>query len=239
MIFRQRYFEALGLDPGEKDEEEHKKLAAALGRAHELRKFEIELYWKRAAYFWAFQAISFAALGLSIKEGAPRVGVVLLGAAALGALTGFAGWLTAKGSKFWQENWEAHVEMLEEPAGEGRLTQVVICRDTQALSVSRINQMLLGLIALGWLALLVIAACPWLKDSIKGASIAYQATGLLCIVVLVGTAVSFTNRSRLAGRAFTVGGTDWVPYPRPKKARGLLIWRDQVGGRPRNQEPRG
>jgi hypothetical protein len=33
MTFRQRYFEALGLDPGAQVEEEHKKLAAALGRA--------------------------------------------------------------------------------------------------------------------------------------------------------------------------------------------------------------
>src|SRR5712675_537808 len=109
-----------------------------LPRSLGVRKFEIDLYWKRATYFWAFQAISFAALGLSIKDGEPHIGIALLGAAALGALTGFTGWLTAKGSKFWQENWEAHVEMLEGPAGEGRLTHVVIMRGSPAFSVSRL-----------------------------------------------------------------------------------------------------
>jgi hypothetical protein len=119
MTFRDRYFEALGLDPS--DDQHKGRRAAALDRAHDIRIFEIELYWKRAAYFWAFQAIPFAAIALSVEHGTLHVGVPLLGAVVLGALTGTTGWLTAKGSKFWQENWEAHVELLEGPSGEGRL----------------------------------------------------------------------------------------------------------------------
>jgi hypothetical protein len=33
---------------------------AALALAHDIRKFEIDLYWKRATYFWAFIAVAFA-----------------------------------------------------------------------------------------------------------------------------------------------------------------------------------
>ena len=40
---------------------------AALNRAHEIRKFEIELYWKRATYFWLLQAAVFTALGLDLE----------------------------------------------------------------------------------------------------------------------------------------------------------------------------
>ena len=36
-------------------------LKAALEQAYEVRKFEIELYWKRATYFWTFIGASFAA----------------------------------------------------------------------------------------------------------------------------------------------------------------------------------
>lgn len=38
------------------DREVHKE---ALKQAYEIRKFEIELYWKRATYFWTFLGASF------------------------------------------------------------------------------------------------------------------------------------------------------------------------------------
>jgi lipopolysaccharide export LptBFGC system permease protein LptF len=37
-----------------------KKHIDALNHALDIRKFEIELYWKRAAYFWTFIAAAFA-----------------------------------------------------------------------------------------------------------------------------------------------------------------------------------
>lgn len=36
------------------DSLDHKKLIAALDKAHDIRKFEIDLYWKRATYFFCF-----------------------------------------------------------------------------------------------------------------------------------------------------------------------------------------
>src|SRR5262245_36084396 len=107
--FRERYLEALDIDPV-KDVSE---LKAAHARAHEIRKFEIDLYWKRAAYFWAFQLIAFTALGLLLRDGDFAQTRLLLIPAGIGAVTAFAGYLTARGSKFWQENWEAHVDLLE------------------------------------------------------------------------------------------------------------------------------
>ena len=38
----------------EEDSRTHKMLHLALDKAHDIRKFEIELYWKRATYFFAF-----------------------------------------------------------------------------------------------------------------------------------------------------------------------------------------
>ena len=39
----------------------------ALTLALDLRKFEIELYWKRATYFWGFIATAFAGYAITYK----------------------------------------------------------------------------------------------------------------------------------------------------------------------------
>jgi hypothetical protein len=144
--FRDHYLEALELGTWKKgDQLERKKrdkVKDALALAHEIRQFEIELYWKRAAYFWAFQLIAFTALGLVLKDGEIKSFGLLLIAESIGVITAYAGYLTACGSKFWQENWEAHVDMLEKEMGV-LLTQVIMCRTPPQFSVSRINQFLL------------------------------------------------------------------------------------------------
>jgi hypothetical protein len=50
------YKEAFGIDPLNKP-----LLEKALEHALDIRKFEIELYWKRASYFWTLIAAAFAA----------------------------------------------------------------------------------------------------------------------------------------------------------------------------------
>jgi hypothetical protein len=137
----------------------------ALDRAHDLRKFEIDLSWKRATYFWAFQATAFATIGLSSKDGSVHPHIVLF-AAMLGAVTGFVGYLSARGSKFWQQNWESHVDMLEEHGGDGRLTQIILTKGDLQHSVSRLNSALLLLLTLGWFALLFVFGFPNLRTFI-------------------------------------------------------------------------
>src|SRR5580658_2201060 len=127
--FRKHYFEALGT-------RDDSKLLEARKLAHEIRQFEIELYWKRATYFWAFQLVAFTALGLLLRDGKISSMHLLLIPSSIGVITAFAGWLTARGSKFWQENWEARVDLLEDATKE-RLTQVVLCRRPPQYSVSR------------------------------------------------------------------------------------------------------
>src|SRR5688572_6257878 len=40
----------------------------ALKSAHDIRKFEIELYWKRSHVFWTLQVIIFTALGFFLQD---------------------------------------------------------------------------------------------------------------------------------------------------------------------------
>jgi hypothetical protein len=147
---RQRYFRTLGL--GANGTSSKLRLEAALARAYQLRNFEIEHYWKRATYFWGFQFAVFASFGLLWKvdshDGEWRPIAVAL--AGLGILTGVANALSARGSRFWQENWEHHIDLLEDEI-EGRLYKTVWLKDSKlGYSVSRINQCLSWYIVVFW-----------------------------------------------------------------------------------------
>lgn len=134
---RIRYFATLGLNA------EKPRLEAALDRAYQLRSFEIEHYWKRGTYFWGFQVAIFAAFGLLWKDGATESShwhPVTVGLAALGFITALANRLSALGSRFWQRNWEKHIDMLEDEI-TGRLYKTVwLDNGAIGFSVSRINE---------------------------------------------------------------------------------------------------
>lgn len=127
--------------PDGKPTEEKAQLQAALTRAYQLRNFEIEHYWKRATYFWAFQIASFAAYGLLLKEDSSSPALYAVAPVAMiGLVTAVANLLSAEGSKFWQNNWERHIDLLEEPF-EGRLHKTVWLHNGKVgYSVSRINE---------------------------------------------------------------------------------------------------
>jgi hypothetical protein len=230
---RGRYLDALGIHSvsdksGNKDAE---KLKAALGRAHDIRQFEIELYWKRATYFWAFQLVAFTALGLLFKDGELRHPELLVIPAVIGAVTAFAGYLPARGSKFWQENWEAHVELLEDET-EGRLTQVIVCRKDPQFSVSRTNQFLLLFLTMGWGLVLIVSAIPQAPEIIKGVPPLHRSIGIISMVALACALMYCRSRTDLVGRVFRADSADWIEYPSARKRPvPFLIWRDPIGGR--------
>jgi hypothetical protein len=148
---------------------------AALKHAMEIRKFEIDLYWKRAAYFWTFIGASFA--GYGAVEGASAItnkAALTVPLSCLGLVFSVGWFCVNKGSKLWQENWENHVDLLEDKT-IGPLYRVVLIRDKSKnfrgrvtdlltgparLSVSRINQLISLYVTIVWAVLLVSALCP-------------------------------------------------------------------------------
>jgi hypothetical protein len=196
----QAYFDRLKL-PGSEASSAHK---AALARAHELRKFEIENYWKRSSYFWGFQLVAFGALALSAKDGNFHPQIVLI-VAVLGALAAFTAVLSAKGSKFWQENWEAHVDFLEVSV-EGQLHTTALLSDTVSYSVSRVNERFLQMLFVGWIVAFVAGGLSlWFP---KLMSLEYRTASGIQIAVPASALIGgifflrFGQRSDLRGRAF-------------------------------------
>lgn len=110
------------------------RLKEAYKQAANIRKFEIELFWKRGTYYWAFILAAFTAhfalIGmifstfseninkeLSLKNMCELPGLSLFALAVTAFFCFFfslAWTLVNKGSKFWQKNWEAHIDALED-----------------------------------------------------------------------------------------------------------------------------
>lgn len=75
------------------------------------------MYWKRATYFWALIAVAFAAFfAVSSAEHllAQDKNLYLSAISSAGFVFTFAWFSVNKGSKYWQENWENHLDLLED-----------------------------------------------------------------------------------------------------------------------------
>lgn len=175
---------------------DEKKRAEAFKYAIDTRKFEIELYWKRATYFWTFIAAALAGYAAiqasSTIQDKTDLSVVLC---CLGVLFSFGWHCVNRGSKQWQENWENHVDMLETEV-VGPLFKTVLrrrpARDFRehirnavtgpwSVSVSGINQIISIYVVLLWLVLL----CKSLRQFSFVAPIDWTHVILVC-----GTAVA-------------------------------------------------
>jgi hypothetical protein len=76
--------------------------------AAETRRFEIERFWQRSTFFWAFIGAAFVAYAtLYTKED------VALIIGCFGLVSSVAWTLQNRGSKYWQEAWEQKVEVVE------------------------------------------------------------------------------------------------------------------------------
>jgi hypothetical protein len=163
------------------------KRQLALEHALDIRKFEIQLYWTRATYFWTFIAAALGAFGavqtVDDKAVLTDLSVFL---SCIGAVLSFAWYCANRGSKQWQENWENHVDLLEDDV-TGPLYKVVLTRPKKkkvenegmketvkrwggqgadlvtgpaSFSVSKINQLISLYLTAVWISLLFYALPP-------------------------------------------------------------------------------
>ena len=127
----------------------------ALKTALDIRKFEIERYWIRAAYFWAFIAACFTAYGVTLYHEIRFLAFML---SFLGMMASISFWLVTKGCKFWQQNWEMHVDALEYAFMGDLYKTVLIASDVSRfsiskawpISVSKVNQYMAFMLIIFW-----------------------------------------------------------------------------------------
>jgi len=185
------YRKSFGLGvPADKD-----KAQKALEHALDIRKFEIDLYWRRAAYFWTLIAAAFAGyFAILSAEHLKDKEYLAYIVSCIGGLFTWAWFLVNQGSKLWQENWENHVDMLEDDV-TGPLYKTLLYRPDASgvwarverfltgpafISVSKINQWV-SLFTLCIWAMLVLHALPEFNRAYP-VSIRHIAVGLLTLV---------------------------------------------------------
>lgn len=167
--------------------------------ALDTRKFEIELYWRRATYFWAFIAATFAGYGIAATRSFEGDAFLTFLLSCLGLVLS-TGWVLAnRGSKRWQENWEHHVDHLEDHV-TGPLFKTMLHRSTPRSlgqwmdfvifgpsrhSVSKINQAISLYITAMWIVLLIRAPATWNLEVWPISSVLVLAVTGLALVILV------------------------------------------------------
>jgi len=162
---RKQYLEYFKDQDDNKNQSKKSKQKRALKYALDIRKFEIQLYWQRATYFWAFIAASFAGYFLMISSEHKDL-ISILVVCILGFVFSYSWYFVNKGSKYWQNNWERHVDYLEDEI-TGPLYKLVKNYDDSnflnpiseyPISVSKINQLLSLFITIVWVVLTVRSA---------------------------------------------------------------------------------
>ncbi|MEG1141782.1 MAG: hypothetical protein RSE41_04965, partial [Clostridia bacterium] len=121
----------------------------------------------------------------------PHKNMYLILIASIGFVFSLAWLLAAKGSKFWQENWECHLDLLEDKI-TGPLYKIVL-QDTatnkfsitspQAFSVSKINQWVAALVIFIWASLMFSPLAIYLAPKINSAELAHIELALEILVI--------------------------------------------------------
>ncbi|KQV83114.1 hypothetical protein [Rhizobacter sp. Root1221] len=177
----------------------------AYKQAVDTRKFEIELYWKRAAYFWTFIAAALtgwvAVRGATLKEEDVRQELLIV-LSCVGLVFACAWFLVNKGSKFWQENWEAHVAIREDDFTGSLFKDIVALRrekgepELTSYSVSRINRLLSQIVIGLWGLLLLHSLFPAGATTFSGRYAAIVVATIAAIVVLFKQGKSKNEKAR-------------------------------------------
>jgi hypothetical protein len=151
---------------------------AALEHALDIRKFEIDLYWKRASYFWGLIAASFAGYFLlQNAEPCKRNHSSVFIISCIGFMLSFAWYLVNRGSKYWQQNWERHVDVLAETIigplyrttlSKGAWWFIFKPHEAFPFSVSRVNQIVSLFVTVLWAGLALRAFPSWPRAWLTG-----------------------------------------------------------------------
>ena len=164
---------------------ERERIEAALDRAHEIRQFEIRLYWQRSLFFWGFLVILFTGLFFLIgtkqefsilakteqeisildkteqksfiRENELLFSVSLFVLCCLGLLVSVAWLYIHKGSRTWQKNWEHHIDLLEDMI-TGNLYKSVIGKGSEFFAPGQIHKTIIKAFIMVWLSLVTYAA---------------------------------------------------------------------------------
>lgn len=151
------------------------KLREAYDKAHDIRKFEIELYWKRTTYIWTVISALLTITGILLSQffkdsnTSPtqsndtffNLYYSILFLSSIGTLITIIAANMLKSSVYWQKNWEYHTNLLE-PLFSGNIYSTHLnsnCKINKShkLSISKTNTCFYILILFCWLTMFEVS----------------------------------------------------------------------------------
>lgn len=121
--------------------------------ASDVRKFEIDLFWKRSLFFWTFIGAALVAYAILMKEKEGE----------LSSLWRASGLLANRGNKFWQQTWEGKQRDAELDGLDIRISEIPDNKKREwwgpwRYSVSRLTIAISDITVLVWIFLGVRAS---------------------------------------------------------------------------------
>lgn len=148
------------------------KLKEAYEKAHDIRKFEIELYWKRTTYIWTLVAALITICGVAIttlyklKDEPEKMVSLLIGTDAIaifGSVITIISSKILKSGEYWQKNWEFHVNILE-PFFSGSLYSTHLYnKESKRYSIATLNKYFYLAVQCIWFILIIANTVTLLK----------------------------------------------------------------------------
>ena len=147
------------------------------------REFELELFWKRALFFWGFIASAF----IGFASTYPDQPVIAIAISCFGAVCSFCWTLANRGSKYWYESWEtkakrAGKEVVKDLFEREEKENLDGLWHAKRFSVSRIAIALSEYTCLLWLVILSYQVLEYFGYR----TIARESEGVMIAVLLLG-----------------------------------------------------
>lgn len=136
-------------------------LKEAYDKAHLIRNFEIELFWKRASYCFTIIAALITLCGVlastyfkpNISERDHNLLLLIAFISFLGVVFTIMSHLMTVSGEYWKRNWELHISMLE-PLFSGRIYSTHLVSSENRTSISRMLLLFFMAIYVCWLVIL-------------------------------------------------------------------------------------
>ena len=176
------------------------KLREAYDKAHDIRKFEIELYWKRTTYVWTLIAALITVSGvllasyfrLNLTEETKKA---LLGAVAFVAVFGLFITIISQrilqSGEYWQKNWEYHVNLLE-PLFSGKLYGTLLNTTQRRYSIAKLNNFLYRVVMIVW-----VLSAELIYRVVIDTSTLYSLIPFIAITAFIALVVVIIDRKTL------------------------------------------
>lgn len=129
------------------------KIKNAFEKAHDIRKFEISLYWQRSGYILGFISVLAAAIAYCFSayvtdnttDGSKFILLMTIVCLAIVGISLCRFWTRIiKASKYWQDNWEYNIDMLE-PYVSGNLHKIHFYRTDRDYNRFSIHDIVLSI----------------------------------------------------------------------------------------------